>query len=62
MAFEPQKVGKSLTTAGDATASTGEKLITASKFMKRVARALSADEPRVHFWRRRPVSERSRTI
>jgi hypothetical protein len=43
MAFDPQNVGKSLTTAGDATASTGEKLITASKFTKRVARALSAD-------------------
>ena len=43
MTFDPQKVGKSLTTAGDATASTGEKLITASKFTKRVARALSAD-------------------
>ena len=43
MPFDPQEVGKSLTQAGDATALTGKKLVTASVFTKRVARALSDD-------------------
>lgn len=43
MAFDPTKVGKSLTQAGDAGALTGKKLITASVSTRAIAQALAAD-------------------